>query len=276
MAETAMDCSMHSQSAKSQIIGNRGKYRVGHKDGKNVGAHQQPVMEGRQEQNEDTPSSNFNFTYSSASGGVEEISDTPLHPILANCNDFFDPKQILQENNNRQDNAREDTRRDNQTNRKHTQKSPNVKSYPVINSTLASQQKGLIVLVKIVEESAQHILNNPIKVAKLIKGSIFDTDDVRDLRTDKRRSTVIIELREENADLMREFLAVTRLGADENVKVECSVPKNELHKFGVISPVSTTATMEELMEVVKVSDGHSGEIVKMERLKKKDSRGLDR
>ena len=153
-------------------------------------------MEGRLEQNEDTPSSNFNFTYSSASGGVEEISDTPLHSTLANCDDFFYPKQILQENNNRQDNARKDTGRNNQTNREHTQKSPNVKSYLLINSTLASQQKGLIVPVKTIEESAQHIINNPIKVAKLIKGPVFDTDDVRDIKAAKRRSTVIIEFRE--------------------------------------------------------------------------------
>ena len=62
---------------------------------------------------------------------------------------------------------------------------------------------------------------------------------------------------------MREFLAVARLGADENVKVECSIPKNELHKFGVISPVITAATMDELMELVKVNDGHTGKIVKM-------------
>ena len=81
--------------------------------------------------------------------------------------------------------------------------------YAILNSTLRSQGSGSIVLVKLVEENYQQIINDTIKIAKLITNSIFDTVEVKDIRTDKRRATIVIEMVKENTELIKQFRVVT-------------------------------------------------------------------
>ena len=68
-------------------------------------------------------------------------------------------------------------------------------------------------------------------------------------------------------------MAITSLGSDEVVKVEAFIPRNEQYKAGVISPVSLSAQIEEVMELAKVENGYTHQIIKMERLKKKSDTG---
>ena len=264
-----------SSIEKSLIIGNLGRFKQRDQQMQKVAAGKEIVVETRS-QEDPTASSSFSFSYTSLSGeNNQEIESTPLHPLLANCEDFMNIDNPSTQGNQTEKEQYLSATKVNEMGTGRRAKMKQSVPYPIVNSTLRSQGSGSIVLVKIVEENHHQIINDPIKIAKLITNSIFDIEEVKDIRTDKRRATIVIEMVKENTELVKQFLAVTQLelGTGELIKVECCIPRNEMYKFGVISPVSTTTLMEELMELTKMEDGYPHKVVKMERLKKKTEDG---
>ena len=258
---------------KSQIIGNPNRFKQRYGQLKSSSA-ESGAMEDIRSSKDATASSSFNFTYTcGAKQSNEEISSTQLHPLLAEGTDFVD---FGQSSSSSTIESQQQNKENSATTRESGDKCNNLKQtypYPVINSTLRSQNKGTIVFVKIVEENAQQVISNPIRIAKLIANSIFDTKEVKDIRTDRRRATLVIELVNESPELTKKFLSVTSLGTDEIIKVECYLPRNEMFKYGVISPVNVTASTDELMELTKMEEGYPHKMIKMERLKKKTEDG---
>ena len=182
---------------------------------------------------------------------VEEITSTALHPLIANCNDFY-ITQADQDETTKQGCV--SSERVNQV------------ANPVINHTLASTGSGRVLLVKIKDVNAKEIINNPIKIAQCITDSPFDNPAIKDIRIDKKQGFIIIELKEDNLELLRELLKVKVLGT---LNVECAIPYAELCSYGVVSPVSTDASLEELQALMKIDRLGSTQIIKCERLNKK-------
>lgn len=140
---------------------------------------------------------------------------------------------------------------------------------PPTNSTLNSQGLHTVVIVKLTDVNSLNLINNPVLLSKEIQNSTFGTIQVKDIRVNKRKNLIIVELDQPDHEIIQSLLKVTKLG---RWTVECYLPNADLYKSGVIAPVSTEADIEEIRGLMNVKGGEMG-ISKIERLKKKTENG---
>ena len=227
---------------KSAIIGRPERYKGQRRETQNK-PQESDTAEKIQESSQQLPP---NLVRTTSSNIEENVDGTVLQHIIANCTDFY----TIQE----------------------TQEKELVENRmsPVNNATLNSGKSGRIILIKIKDVEERQVINNPIKIARMIAGSPFDSPNIKDIRTDKKQGIIIAELHEENQEMIKELLKIKMLGG--TLQVDCEVPKNELYSYGVISPVSPNAAIEELQELMRPNEANV-QIIKCERLNKKTDQG---
>ena len=95
-----------------------------------------------------------------------------------------------------------------------------------------------------------------------MEASEINNMQVKDIRINKRKEVIVVELQEEDQENIEKILQITRLG---QYQVRCYIPDRELYKIGVITPVNIDADLEEIKILIR----DKFKVVDIERLKKK-------
>ena len=133
------------------------------------------------------------------------------------------------------------------------------------NKTLESDGEGIVIIVKPAENQARELINNPIELNRVITNSAFNKFKMKDIRINKRRKIIVMELQERNPEIIKQLLAVRKMG---DIDITSYVPDKDRYKYGVIYPVSTKVTMEELLRKIQENE-YNAQVMKVERMKKR-------
>ena len=122
-----------------------------------------------------------------------------------------------------------------------------VGNVPSGNSSLLSEGKKKVILIKPDEINGKNVVNNPIEIVKILKESAFQNLTIDDVRVNKRKGLTIIEVERYATCDLQKVLSITKLG---QWPVRCYVPNNEMYKCGVISPVELEVDLESVKEAI--------------------------
>ena len=148
----------------------------------------------------------------------------------------------------------------------------NEQQMPPVNKTLLSTGEHRIIIIKPEGGDGRELINNPIKLNTILEQSVFGKLDIKDIRVNKRKEMVIIELEEANKAKIDEVLKVKQI---QGYSIKVYTPEQDAFKAGVIWPVSKEADLEELRRHI-VIDNEEISLHEIERLKKKvDGRWTD-
>ena len=141
------------------------------------------------------------------------------------------------------------------------------------NATMNSLGSNSVVLI---EPKSSDLMKNPLKMALAIANSplkeLQEENHIKDIRTNKRRNLIVVELSKNHLESLETILKIDKLG---DFEVEAHLPITEAYKYGVISPVDTDIDPNSLLELIKVREpvgifGQDGNLVEVQRLKRKD------
>ena len=134
------------------------------------------------------------------------------------------------------------------------------------NSVLNSENEGTVLIVKPEEAQAREVINNPLKLNALIVNSEFNKHKMKDIRVNKRRKIIVMQLENNSAEVIQKLLKVKKLG---EIAITSYIPDKDKYKYGVIYPVSTQVNTEQLLESI-VHKENSSQVVRLERMKKRN------
>ena len=139
------------------------------------------------------------------------------------------------------------------------------------NSTMESAGKGNVILIT---PESPRLINNPAEVARVLKESPFENVGKSDVRTNKKKNMIVIELKNPNEETKQSLLKVKNL---DRWAVKCSQPITEILTYGVIGPIDTDVNIDDIKEEIIVQGYYENpnecEIVNATRLKKKMKNG---
>ena len=115
------------------------------------------------------------------------------------------------------------------------------------NSVLNSENEGTVLIVKPEEAQAREVINNPLKLNALIANSEFNKHKMKDIRVNKRRKIIVMQLENNSAEVIQKLLKVKKLG---EIAITSYIPDKDKYKYGVIYPVSTQVNTEQLLESI--------------------------
>ena len=134
------------------------------------------------------------------------------------------------------------------------------------NSALNSEREGTVIIIKPAEAQSREIMNNPIELNRLITNSEFSKHKMKDIRVNKRRKLIVMQLENKNAKAIQELLKIKKLG---EVAITSYIPDKDKYKYGVINPVSIRVSTDQLLDNI-VDRETSVKVVKLERMKKRN------
>ena len=140
----------------------------------------------------------------------------------------------------------------------------NQQQMPPTNFTLESRGKRTVILIKCTDPNSVKLINNPIEIHKSVSNSVFGSLSIADVRVNKRKQVIVIEITDATSELLQSLTTVTKLG---NWNVNCYIPRSDSFQFGVIAPISQEVDLDTVMEYIKTSNG--SQIKKLVRLKKR-------
>ena len=115
------------------------------------------------------------------------------------------------------------------------------------NSALNSGNEGTVLIVKPEEAQAREVINNPLKLNTLIANSEFNKYKMKDIRVNKGRKIIVMQLENNSAEVIQKLLKVKKLG---EIAITSYIPDKDKYKYGVIYPVSTQVNTEQLLESI--------------------------
>ena len=133
------------------------------------------------------------------------------------------------------------------------------------NNTLESENEGTVLIVKPAAEQARELINNPIEINKQISNSEFSKHKMKDIRINKRRKLIVMQLEEKSTKVIEKLLKVKKMG---NVEITSYIPDKDRYKYGVVYPISIKVSMEQLLENITDTENNT-QIVRVERMKKR-------
>lgn len=137
-------------------------------------------------------------------------------------------------------------------------------SLPPLNSTLRSTGKRNVLLIEIKKDN-QSLLNNPMKINRMIYNSELKTIKIKDIRINKQRNILAIECENTFTDI--EIEKLTKIKKLQEEEVRCYFPNSDILISGVIGPIDSEADLQEMENEIKTfNDIH---LTKVERLKKR-------
>ena len=140
------------------------------------------------------------------------------------------------------------------------------KELPCVNSTLNSEGKKRVIIIKPLEVDGKSLVNNPIEMVSVLKESEFGKINMEDIRVNKRKGVIVVEAKYGEPLEVDKLTRINRLG---KWPVKCYMPNNERFKNGVISPIELDVELEKVKESVQ----NQYRVVSITRLNKKNSRG---
>lgn len=123
-----------------------------------------------------------------------------------------------------------------------------VPSFPV-NNTMSSNNSKVVLFKQINVEGENSVLSlDPIGIARTLE-KVLSKDLISDVRINRRRNVIAVELDHENRDNIQKLLDITIIG---KCKVEGYRPYIGTQEIchGVISPVTLDCEMEDLLTIV--------------------------
>ena len=136
-----------------------------------------------------------------------------------------------------------------QTTRSKPQWKPFNVAAPPINDTLASSGQGKVILITPEPRKAKDLINNPIEVTEMLDKGVFGKIDVEDVRINKRKLIITVQIKDPTDAIIQEILATEKLG-DWNI--HCSIPNSDKFKYGVISPVHQSTDIEKIQDMIYI------------------------
>ena len=123
----------------------------------------------------------------------------------------------------------------------------------------------------IIKPTVEGACNNPVKICRALNKGPFAK--YTQVNINKRKNLITLTIEDEQTSVL-EQLANTRLL--DNIPIKCFIKGEEdVNRFGVISPISTEVTTEEIMEAIRVKIPSPTlreppkQVLKVERMKKK-------
>ena len=130
-----------------------------------------------------------------------------------------------------------------------------------INNTIRSQDQHRVIIIKPTGNNAEDLINNPFLLNKEMKSSSFAQATFADIRINKRKKIIVLELSERSDETLDKLLKEKKLG---NYDIESYTPNRDKYKAGVIGPISVHVTTEEIKEALT-----DYKVISVDRLKKK-------
>ena len=102
-----------------------------------------------------------------------------------------------------------------------------------INNTLNSQDgRQKILLIR--SSNDDKSIFKSLKITKALKQSRIGKEKINEIRVNKEKGIIVVEFGKICCEKMEEFLKITEIG---EWKVQCSVPKRDTFKLGIIAPI---------------------------------------
>jgi hypothetical protein len=137
---------------------------------------------------------------------------------------------------------------------------------PVENRTLASEGQGVVVIVKPTGEDTRTLFNDPIEITDLLDASDFGKSYVKDIRINKKKAIITVELKKHDPAVIQNLLTITKLGTWD---IQVYLPNTDKQRIGVISPVHIGADLLKIQDRI-IPDILTAKVLKLERLRKKE------
>ena len=107
-----------------------------------------------------------------------------------------------------------------------------------INDKQHANKNQKIVIIKPLAYSWKSIFSNPVKFTKALMESPFNSDQIKEICTNKQSQTIVAELIIPNQNLLDKLLSVNQIIVQIGEwLVECYIPTRDKFKYGVIYPV---------------------------------------
>lgn len=138
---------------------------------------------------------------------------------------------------------------------------------PANNSTLASANKGKVIIIEVTDLLSSTLLNNPFKINEHLNNSDspFLNLAVADLRVNRKKKLIVLEVVDElSCDFVLSLPEIKKLGI---FNVRCYQPNSDTLIHGVIGPIDLEADITILKDNMIFSS--NSEIYAAERLKRK-------
>lgn len=113
-------------------------------------------------------------------------------------------------------------------------------------------------------KDANSFSSSPVAIAKGLQSRPFNLVTFKDIRINKRRNIVAVELHEDDNSHIQDILKATHLG---KFQIKCYQPLSDLICSGVIGPVELDVTVKEIQDMLKC---YTADIHKVTRLSKFD------
>ena len=143
---------------------------------------------------------------------------------------------------------------------------------PPLNHTLETMGKGTVLLIQFTENDptvVKNLLSNPLKIKNLIYNSPISSHmKIADVRPNLKKQLIAVENKVPLLDNILQTL--TKIKSLTNLAVKCFVPNSDLYSYFTISPIALDTNVNELQK--EISQNNDLDIVKLERLKKRDNR----
>ena len=115
------------------------------------------------------------------------------------------------------------------------------------NHTLRSQPGKTFIIKPLNGEACPNFAKNPVKLARSMKVYPFSSLDIKNVKTNQRRNLIAIEVYN-ITDNLKAAILETKTFAE--VEVTAYIPKSETQVMGVIGPIDSSVSMEDLKELL--------------------------
>jgi hypothetical protein len=134
------------------------------------------------------------------------------------------------------------------------------------NYTLNSSGKDKVVIIK--PEKGSDIFKYPTKFATAFDKTNFGKASVKDIRTNRLKELIIVELNNPNDIEKLDLLKMTKIG---DWTVSCYKPNSEILKSGVIAPIDINENIDDWKDIIITEKNVT--VIKVERLLKNTREG---
>ena len=203
-------------------------------------------------------------------GNNKKIQQQSLEALVNNDVGFFEEDEqtddILEKRkkNELEENSSEDTQIIGSGKRRATERREEIDRSRV-NHTVTSEGNGKVVLMKPTGSSSRNLFSRPVAFSKAFTEVIGMEEKIADIRVNKVKEVIAIELKESNKDQIDKLLKITAI---KEWNVQFYLPYKEKLKHGVIQQIDKDVDLEELKYSINESQSQY-KVVILERLRRR-------
>lgn len=130
-----------------------------------------------------------------------------------------------------------------------------------VGASASAAAAAHVILIRPADESSKELLYSPELLCESLESPPFTRGKISDVRVNRRKGLVAVDFSHADASTLQQITGTTQLGS---WNVSCSQPSSEKYCYGVISPVSASASLDALSRRVSVEG--SARFLRLERL----------